>query len=104
MLEIEPSFPGIRERIAALDVGGGAPPASASDGAFENFEEFTREMAEQSYPEESDTESFESFDDVLISEDSIPAVRESGAGNAPDQTAATKRGKKPPRKKKISFV
>ncbi len=102
--ETEPSFPGIQERIAAIDDGGGAPPAPAADEEFENFDDFTGEMVEESYPEESDTESFESFDDVLISEDSIPAAGAPGAGNAPEQATPKKGGKRPPRKKKISFV
>ena len=90
--EADPSFPGIQERIAALDGSGSGGAAAASDGDFENFEDLTAEVAESGYPEESDTETFETFDDV------IAAANESGAEAASDGT------KKPPRKKKISFV
>ena len=98
--EVEPSFPGIKDRIAALDSGGGgaAAPEAVGQESFENFDDFTNPSADEGYPEESDTESFESFDDVLTAGDEMPAA---DPGAAESKSSG---GKKPPRKKKISFV
>ncbi len=102
--EADPSFPGIQQRIAALDASGSGGAAAASDGDYENFEDLTAEVAESGYPEESDTETFETFDDVIAAanESGAEAASEGDAGSATD--SASGGTKKSGRKKKISFV
>jgi tetratricopeptide (TPR) repeat protein len=124
VLEADPEFPGVAERIAGLGQAGGSLElrgafgrGGAEEGGFESFDDL---MAEAQHDEDDATEqseSFESFDDVITEAEAVigdeaeaeeepeptrprPAAPPPAAAPAP----STSDGKKPPRKKKISFV
>ncbi|MCZ6785283.1 MAG: tetratricopeptide repeat protein [Proteobacteria bacterium] len=99
VVEIEPDFPGVAAAIASLDQA----PAETVDAVelsddpdgFESFEELMEEA-----PEEAET--FESFDDVITEAEAEAVEPEGEAPPAAKSDGA--RDRKPPRKKKISFV
>jgi tetratricopeptide (TPR) repeat protein len=115
VLDADPAFPGVAERIEALAGGGEAPPAASSDDeGFESFDDLMAE-AEAEAEDEDDTteeaESFESFDDVITEAEAIIDAEPVDAEPADVLEEVPEVSEEPPaaptkkkRKKKISFV
>jgi tetratricopeptide (TPR) repeat protein len=132
--ELSPDFPGLDEAVAALTAGDdGAQPDDEPAQALESFGDLMSEMdSDEVCAEEAPAETFENFDDVITDAEAayseapridreLPAEIETAeveaaeivaeepepdpvAGPATPAAATGPVGRKPPRKKKISFV
>ncbi len=118
--EADPDFPGVAERLAALDGTGPAAPLElkGESGGFESFDDLVAEAMEDEDDTTEQTESFESFDDVITEAES-GGDRGRSAGRGRGRCASQRRGRRfararwtsprrrrasRDRKKKISFV
>ncbi len=109
---LDPAFPGLAARIAALEETGSATPAGAGD-SYESFEDLLAEKGEEANGESAQPEaSYESFEDVVASADealqqqaaaSEPEADAREGAADPEQEAPASPAPKPSRRKKISF-
>ncbi len=106
--QLDASFPGVAERLAELEEAGDDEVPLELQSEDEEYESFDDLIAEQDddAEEPSEPEVFESFDDVLAEAEAVvesaERAGEASASAAPELDSRS--GKRPGRKKKISFV
>jgi tetratricopeptide (TPR) repeat protein len=104
VLDVDPDFPGVAERLARLESGAGEETPSLANesqgGSFESFDDLVADAndgdPEPSAPQE---EAFESFDDMLLEAEDDLSQAEHVSEEPQDEAP-----KRKPRRKKISFV
>ena len=107
VIEIEPDFPGVSERLASLEAGGATSPKLGEPGeGFESFDELFGDDDDDAggdvaMVEAVPAEAFESFDDVIEDAETFSEDQQDSPAPDPDENSqsARKTGRK-----RISFV